>query len=125
MSKDQTSVTEGRRTIVIGGRADNYVAKAILLEEAVPPTYLRATIWLAALSLVAFVVWAYFATLDVVAIAPGQILPVQAVKILQHVDGGRLAAINVVDGQVVKQGEVLIRLNDTEASAEYQTLSAK
>ena len=125
MSKDQTSVTEGRRTIVIGGRADNYVAKAILLEEAVSPTYLRATIWLAALSLVAFVVWAYFATLDVVAIAPGQILPVQAVKILQHVDGGRIAAINVVDGQVVKQGEVLIRLNDTEASAEYQTLSAK
>ena len=125
MSKDQTSVVEGRRTLVIGGRADNYVAKAILLEEAVPPSYLRATIWLAAFSLIGFVVWAYFATLDVVAIAPGQILPVQAVKILQHVDGGRIAAINVIDGQVVKQGEELLRLNDTEASAEYQTLSAK
>ena len=125
MSKDQTSVLEGRRTLVIGARADNYVAKALLLEEAVAPSYLRATIWLSALSLIAFVVWAYFATLDVVAIAPGQILPVQAVKILQQVDGGRIAAINVVDGQVVKQGEELLRLNDTEASAEYQTLSAK
>ena len=124
MSKDQTSAIDGRRALVIGGRADNYVAKAILLEEAVPPSYLRATIWLAAFALIAFVVWAYFATLDVVAIAPGQILPVQAVKILQHVDGGRIAAINVVDGQVVKRGEELLRLNDTEASAEYQTLSA-
>ena len=46
MSKDQTSVLEGRRTLVIGARADNYVAKALLLEEAVAPSYLRATIWL-------------------------------------------------------------------------------
>ena len=52
-------------------------------------------------------------------------MPIQSVKIIQHVDGGRIATIDVVDGQEVKEGQVLMRLNDTEASAEYQTLSAK
>jgi multidrug resistance efflux pump len=41
------------------------------------------------------------------------------------VDGGRISAINVVDGQPVKEGEVLMRLNDTEPNAEYETLKAK
>lgn len=111
--------------IVLGSRADNYIAKAILLEEAVPPVYWQTTVRLVAYSLVAFLIWALFSNLDVVATAPGQVMPIQAVKIIQHVDGGRIAEIDVVDGQEVKEGQVLIRLNNTEAGAEYQTLSAK
>lgn len=111
--------------LVLGDRTDNYVSKAILLEEAAPPSYLRATVNLAALSLILFLIWAYFAKLDVIAIAPGQILPVDSVMVVQHVDGGRIASIDVRDGQLVKKGALLMRLNDTEASAEYQTLSAK
>ncbi len=111
--------------LVLGSRTDNYIAKAILLEEAAPPVYWQTTVKLIAYSLGAFFIWALFANLDVVATAPGQVMPVQAVKIIQHVDGGRIAEIAVVDGQEVKEGEVLMRLNDTEAGAEYQTLSAK
>ena len=111
--------------LVLGRRTDNYIAKAILLEEAAPPVYWQSTVKLIAYSLVVFIVWAMFAKLDVVATAPGQVIPIQGVKIIQHVDGGRIAAIEVRDGQEVKEGEVLMRLNDTEASAEYQTLSAK
>jgi len=111
--------------LVIGKRTENYVAKAILLEEATPPSYLRNTIRLALLSMIAFVVWAYFATLDVIALASGQIVPVQSVQIVQHLDGGRISSINVKDGQVVKKGEVLLTLNDVEAKAEYQALNAR
>ena len=111
--------------LVLGNRNDNYVAKAILLEEAAPPVYWQTTVKLIAYSLGAFFIWALFATLDVVATAPGQVMPIQSVKIIQHVDGGRIATIDVVDGQEVKEGQVLMRLNDTEAGAEYQTLSAK
>ena len=111
--------------LVLGSRTDNYIAKAILLEEAAPPVYWQTTVKLIAYSLGAFFIWALFANLDVVATAPGQVMPVQSVKIIQHVDGGRIAEIAVVDGQEVKEGQVLMRLNDTEAGAEYQTLSAK
>jgi multidrug efflux pump subunit AcrA (membrane-fusion protein) len=111
--------------LVLGSRNDNYIAKAILLEEAAPPVYWQTTVKLIAYSLGAFFIWALFANLDVVATAPGQVMPIQSVKIIQHVDGGRIAEILVSDGQEVKEGQVLMRLNDTEASAEYQTLSAK
>lgn len=125
VNNSEPFVPEKTSQLVLGDRTDNYVAKAILLEEAAPPSYLRATVNLAAVSLVLFMVWAYFATLDIVALAPGQIMPVESVKVVQHVDGGRIASINVRDGQLVKKDEVLLRLNDTEAAAEYQTLSAK
>lgn len=111
--------------LVLGSRKDNYIAKAILLEEASPPVYWQTTVKLIAYSLGAFLIWALFANLDIVATAPGQVMPIQSVKVIQHVDGGRIASIDVVDGQEVKEGQVLIRLNDTEAGAEYQTLSAK
>jgi multidrug efflux pump subunit AcrA (membrane-fusion protein) len=111
--------------LVLGSRNDNYIAKAILLEEAAPPVYWQTTVKLIAYSLGAFFIWALFANLDVVATAPGQVMPIQSVKIIQHVDGGRIAEINVTDGQEVKEGQVLMRLNDTEASAEYLTLTAK
>ena len=111
--------------LVLGGRTDNYIAKAILLEEASPPIYWQTTVKLIAYSLAIFFIWALFANWDVVATAPGQVMPIQSVKIIQHVDGGRIATIDVVDGQEVKEGQVLMRLNDTEAGAEYQTLSAK
>lgn len=111
--------------LVLGGRSDNYLAKAILLEEAIPPSFLRTTIKLVAYTVGLFLIWALFAKLDVVALSTGQVMPIGSVKIIQHVDGGRIAAINVADGQAVKEGEVLMRLNDTEPSAEYETLKAK
>lgn len=116
---------EKKNSLSLGNRTDNYVAKAILLEEAAPPSYLKTTVKLAAYAIGIFLIWAMFATLDIVALAPGQIMPIQAVKVIQHVDGGRIAAIEVVDGQTVTAGQVLMKLNSTEAGAEYQTLAAK
>ena len=65
--------------LTLGDRTDNYVAKAILLEEAAPPAYMKTTVKLVCYALGIFFLWAIFATLDVVALAPGQIMPIQAV----------------------------------------------
>lgn len=112
-------------SIVLGQRSDNYLAKAILLEEAVSPRYLRMTIFFASALLVAFIVWASIARLDVVAVAQGQIVPTGSVQVVQTLDGGRIAAINVVEGQRVRQGEALISLNPTEARADLEGLQAR
>lgn len=125
MSDTEIYESKKKNALVLGNRTDNYVAKAILLEEAAPPSYLRTTVKLAAFSIIVFFIWAYFATLDVIALSSGQIMPVQAVKVVQHVDGGRIASIDASDGLVVRQGQLLMRLNDAEASSEYQALSAK
>ncbi len=125
MSTQPDMNPDDKAKLILGGRTDNYVAKAILLEEASPPAYMRTTVKLVSYAIGVFFLWSLFATLDVVALAPGQIMPIQAVKVIQHVDGGRIATIDVVDGQAVIQGQVLMRLNSTEAGAEYQTLAAK
>ena len=125
MSTLPTLPPDDKPKLTLGGRTDNYVAKAILLEEASPPSYMRTTVKLASYALGIFILWALIARLDVVALAPGQIMPIQAVKVIQHVDGGRIATIDVIDGQTVADGQVLMRLNGTEAGAEYQTLAAK
>ncbi|MGI9143729.1 MAG: HlyD family efflux transporter periplasmic adaptor subunit [Fluviibacter sp.] len=125
MSPNQSNGQRNPPPVSLGNRTDNHLAKAVLLEEAAPPKYLKTTVKLVAYTRAIFLIWSMFATLDVVAVAPGQIMPIQAVKIIQHVDGGRIAEINVVDGQEVKEGEVLMRLNATEPSAEHDTLSAK
>jgi multidrug efflux pump subunit AcrA (membrane-fusion protein) len=110
---------------VFGSRHDSFLTKAMLLDEVAPPAYWRRTIALVVTTLFMFIVWAAFAKLDVVATTVGQIMPIDAVKLIQHVDGGRIAAIEVIDGQEVKKGQLLARLNRVEANAEYQTLSAK
>ena len=46
-SKDQPRLT-------LGDRTDNYVAKAILLEEAAPPAYMKTTVKLVCYALVVF-----------------------------------------------------------------------
>ena len=125
MSTSPIANIDDKTSLVLGKRNDNFLAKAILLEEATPPSYMRATIKLATYSLVIFLIWSFFANLDVVASAAGQVNPIQSVKILQHVDGGRISAINVKDGQSVVEGQVLMRFNATEPTVEFETLNVK
>ncbi len=125
MSTSPIANIDDKTSLVLGKRNDNFLAKAILLEEATPPSYMRTTIKLATYSLMIFLIWSFFANLDVVANAGGQVTPIQSVKILQHVDGGRISAINVVDGQRVVEGQVLMRFNATEPTVEFETLNVK
>lgn len=106
-------------------RQDNYLARDILLKEAESPTYLRNTVRTVVAFLVVFVIWALFAKVDIITNAAGQILPGASVQIVQHLDGGRIASINVQEGQAVKRGQVLVALNDEEVSADLETSRAR
>lgn len=114
----------GKR-IVLGSRTSAPLTQAILLEEAVSPGFMRATMLLVSLTLIGFVAWASVAMLDIVAIAQGQIAPSSAVQAVQHIDGGRIASIHVVEGQRVRQGDLLIQLNESEAVSDLESLRAR
>lgn len=111
--------------IILGNRTDDYLTKAILLEEATAPRFTRVTIQIAIGLLVAFVVWSSIARLEVVAVALGQVVPGGAIQVIQHLDGGRIAKINVIDGQAVKKGDVLVELNPTDAYSDLEGLTAR
>src|SRR5215468_9469997 len=58
------------------------------------------------------------AAIDIVAVAPGKIIPSGRTKVIQPFETGVVRNINVRDGQSVKLGDVLIELDPTMAGAE-------
>ena len=68
--------------------------------------------------------WTSFASVDIVAIAPGRIVPSGRTKVIQPFETGVVRAIHVHDGQLVKSGDVLIELDPTMSEAEVGHLRA-
>ncbi len=62
--------------------------------------------------------WAALGTVDIVAVAPGKIIPSGRTKVIQPFETGVARAINVRDGQSVKVGDALVELDPAMAGAE-------
>lgn len=89
----------------------------------------RTIVWLLIGTTGAGVAWLALANTDEVVVAPGKLEPVGAVKTVQMPVGGVLDTMLVRDGQRVKQGQLLLRL-DNEATLDRaaslrQALAAK
>lgn len=61
--------------------------------------------------------WAAFARLDSAVVAPGTVVTESNRKTVQHLEGGIIRDIRVREGQRVAEGEVLIRLDQTQPLA--------
>jgi HlyD family type I secretion membrane fusion protein len=61
--------------------------------------------------------WAYLAPLDGAVIGSGTLIVHGNRKTIQHREGGIVAELLVRDGSVVEQGQLLVRLDDTQARA--------
>ena len=102
-----------------------YLSRSILLEEAAPPKNARAVINIVSATLAAFVLLASVATLDERAVAEGEILPLNFVQPVQHLEGGIVSAVLVEEGEIVKEGQVLISMDNTTALSELETMQAR
>jgi membrane fusion protein, hemolysin D len=71
------------------------------------------------------IVWAIFGRVDIIATAPGKIVPTGRSKVVQPFETGVVRAIHVQDGQEVKAGEVLVELDPTISDAERDRLAAE
>ncbi len=69
--------------------------------------------------------WAAFADLAGAVIAPGEVRVASNRQVVQHRFGGSVAEILVRDGDVVRAGDVLLRLNDTRLKAERAILQRR
>lgn len=66
--------------------------------------------------------WAAFGKVDIVASAPGKIVPVGGTKVVQPLETGIVKTIHVHEGQRVKAGEVLVELDPRINEAERDHL---
>lgn len=100
-----------------------FLPAAIEVEQTPSSKAGRAIIWLIVALFVIAVIWAYFGKIDIVAVAQGKIIPSEHTKQIQAIETAKISEIRVSEGQSVKQGDVLIALDSTQAQADVVRLS--
>ena len=68
---------------------------------------------------VLFILWASLAELDEVTRATGRIVPSKQIQVIQNLEGGIVNEILVRQGDEVKAGDVLVKLDRTQFDAEF------
>jgi hemolysin D len=63
-------------------------------------------------------VWASVGRVDIIATAPGKVVPTGRTKVVQPFETSVVRAVHVQDGQTVKAGDVLVELDPTITEAE-------
>ena len=69
--------------------------------------------------------WAYTARLDSAVIAPGQVALEGDRRIVQHLEGGIVRAVNVREGARVETGDVLVSLSALQAASDMDVLTGR
>lgn len=68
--------------------------------------------------------WAILGKIDTTAVAQGQLVPTERIKLIQPLETAIVRAIHVKDGQSVKANDVLIELDPTDAQSNYGALNS-
>ena len=69
--------------------------------------------------------WMAFAPLDSTSVAVGQVSADVNKKTVQHLEGGKITAILVKDGDKVQKGQVLLKLRDVQIKAQLDILNSQ
>lgn len=78
-----------------------------------------AIIWVCALTLLLFLVWAHFAVLDEVTVGSGKVIPSSRAQVIDSLDGGIIKQLNVHEGSIVERGQVLATLDATRFASSF------
>lgn len=105
--------------------ADRAFLPAALEIVDTPPSPVSTALLLAICALAAAALaWSWIGRVDVMAIASGKIQPAGRVKVVEPLETGRVELLAVSDGQAVKAGDLLMRLDPREVEADVAALTA-
>lgn len=85
----------------------------------------RLLLWTTAFALAVFFLWSYFAEIDQITRAQGQVIASQRSQLIQSQDGGIIEQLMVKDGDVVDRGQVLVRLEKARSEASFLEARAR
>ena len=75
--------------------------------------------------LLAIGVWVNYGELDIVTSAEGIVVPSKKIQKIQHLEGGIIRSIEVIEGQLVEKGDPLITLETTASESELNELESQ
>lgn len=119
---DQEKYRTVSRKLEKGKPEAQRLGQSIMLEEGGPSSLLRMAIMFSFVGLLAFIAWAQNAEIDEVAVASGEVIPSGTVQTIQHIDGGTITRIAIEEGEIVKQGQILVELDPTDKTGELKQM---
>lgn len=109
---------------VFATEAADFTPDLLTIQEQ-PPSRLPRTIGYVTMGLFGVLLaWATFGKLDIIAGAEGRLVPRNYSRVIQPAEAGIVREVLVRDGEEVKAGQVLMRMDATTASADMGTLRA-
>ncbi|WP_343553305.1 HlyD family type I secretion periplasmic adaptor subunit [Pantoea sp.] len=109
---------KNKKAISAGDAAFMNDIQASLLSQKTPGSHLVLIIL--ATIIVVFFTWAHFARVEEITKGEAKIVSRSHEQVIQSLEGGILSAMDVTEGQEVKKGEVLLRIDATRAESSYR-----
>lgn len=82
-------------------------------------------VWMTLVLVVLLVYWMYVSEIDEITRGNGKVIPSSQLQMVQNLEGGILEETFVREGDIVKKGQLLMRLDQTRFSAPYQESRSK
>lgn len=99
-----------------------FLPAVLALQEEAPSPLPRTVLWLVVLLVGSLAAWAAVGRLDVVAVAEGRLVPSSQLRIVQPAEGGVMRELLVKEGERVRAGQVLARMDVQAADSDAATL---
>jgi len=107
----------------------NSLSSAILERS---PSHISRVLKIWLFTILALILWASFAEIDEITRGDGKVIPYGQNQVIQNLEGGIVESILVTEGQFVKTGQVILKINNAKSIStsrtnemKYQELEAK
>lgn len=100
--------------------ARDFVADADSAMISQDPLRARTAIRTVFAASVAFLLWAAIANVDEITKGDGKVIPSKQLQVIQSLDGGIISEILVKEGQTVREGQVLLKIDATRFISGYR-----
>ncbi|EDZ62626.1 type I secretion membrane fusion protein, HlyD family [Sulfurimonas gotlandica GD1] len=105
------------------------VSSAMLMQNNLKTKLL---LWIGMFVIIWLIAWAYNAKIDALTRGQGKIIPSNKIQVIQNLEGGIVSELLVKEGDTVKKGDILVKIDDTnfasmfiESQLRYNELEAK
>ncbi|CAM4046863.1 Membrane fusion protein (MFP) family protein [Rahnella bruchi] len=96
--------------------------RASLLSQKTPKS--KLVLQLIGTLFICLMIWAHFARVEEITQGEAKVISKSREQIIQNLEGGILAEMDVSEGEIVEKGQVLLKLDPTRSSSNYkETLS--
>src|SRR5688572_16029176 len=104
--------------------ANDFAPDLLAIQEQPPARLLRTVGYVTCALFSVLLAWAALGKLDIIAAAEGRLVPRNYSRVVQPAEAGVVREVLVRDGELVKAGQVLMRMDATTASADMDVLKA-